>query len=204
MAILLGAPAAEAQHKAEITPFVGYLWNGSVQTVRGDVGVKSDIAYGAILDVNVRSGGQFEFSYTRQDTKLQIRELSGIRRDLTDIAVNSFQIGGLGYTQKGPAQPFVSLTLGANWYAPKDGTITDGQGGTIAIKDEWRFSFALGLGVKYFAAERVALRLQGRLGGVFLDTGGGVFCGFGGCSLGLFGAGEVFGDVSAGLAIAVG
>jgi hypothetical protein len=62
----------------------------------------------------------------------------------------------------------------------------------------------LGLGAKYFASERVGLRVQGRLYATFLDSGGGVFCGFGGCSLGLFGTGVIQGDFSGGVTIAVG
>jgi hypothetical protein len=117
--------------------------------------------------------------------------------------VNYFQIGGLGFVAQGKAHPFASFSLGATWYDPAQRTI-DVDGRTLQIGDEWRFSMILGLGAKYFPSDRVALRVQGHLYGTFLDTGGGVFCGFGGCSLGLFGAGIFQADLSGGLTIAVG
>jgi hypothetical protein len=83
LAMLVGAAPALAQHRAEITPFVGYLFGASVGTVLGDVGVAGDMSYGLILDVNVRHGGQLELSYTRQDSKLTLKQFSGIKRDLT-------------------------------------------------------------------------------------------------------------------------
>jgi hypothetical protein len=203
-ALLIAAAPAWAQHRAEITPFVGYVFGNSVSTGIGKVGIAGDMNYGVLLDVNVRPGGQIELSYARQDTKFTLDTFAGIKRDLTDVAVNYFQIGGLGYVAQGQAQPFMSFTLGATWYDPKQNTIDDGAGNTIRVDDEWRFSMILGLGAKYFASDRLGLRVQGRLYATFLDTGGGVFCGFGGCSLGLFGAGVIQGDFSGGVTIAVG
>ncbi len=203
-ALLIVTAPAWAQHRAEITPFVGYVFGNSVSTRNGKLGIASDMNYGVLLDINVRPGGQVELSYARQDTKFTYDQFGGIKRDLTDVAVNYFQIGGLGYVARGQAQPFMSFTLGATWYDPKESTIDDGEGNTIRIDDEWRFSMQLGLGAKYFASERVGLRVQGRLYATFLDSGGGVFCGFGGCSLGLFGTGVVQGDFSGGVTIAVG
>ena len=204
LALLIVAGPAWAQHRAEITPFVGYVFGSSVSTRNGKVGIAGDMNYGVLLDVNVRPGGQIELSYARQDTKFTYEQFGGIKRDLTDVAVNYFQIGGLGYMAQGQAQPFMSFTLGATWYDPKQNTIDDGEGNTIRIDDDWRFSMQLALGAKYFASERVGLRVQGRLYATFLDSGGGVFCGFGGCSLGLFGTGVVQGDFSGGVTITVG
>ncbi|MGD8868976.1 MAG: hypothetical protein PVI01_15210 [Gemmatimonadales bacterium] len=204
VALLIVTTPAAAQHRAEITPFVGYLFGNSVSTRTGKVGIASDMTYGALLDINVRPGGQVELSYGRQDTKLTLEPFTGVKRDLTDVAVNYFQIGGLGYVMQGQAQPFMSFTLGATWYDPQQSRIDDGEGGTIRVDDEWRFSMILGLGAKYFASDRVGLRIQGRLYGTFLDTGGSLFCGYGGCSLGFFGAGVLQGDFSGGVTIAVG
>lgn len=204
-ALLIVAAPAWAQHRAEITPFVGYLWGNSVDTGRGKVGIAGEMNWGVLLDINVRPGGQVELSYARQDTRITQETFgTGIKRDLTDVAVNYFQIGGLGYMAQGAAQPFMSFTLGATWYDPKQETITDDEGRVYQISDEWRFSMILGLGAKYFASERIGLRVQGRLFMTFLDSGGGVFCGFGGCSLGLFGSGVVQGDLSAGVTITAG
>lgn len=203
-ALLILTVPAWAQHRAEVTPFVGYVFGNSVNTGIGKVGIAGDMNYGVIVDVNVRPGGQLELSYARQDTRFTLEPFTGVKRDLTDVAVNYFQIGGLGYVDQGQAQPFASFTLGATWYDPKENSINDGEGRVIQINDEWRFSMILALGAKYFVGERVGLRVQGRLYATFLDSGGGVFCGFGGCSLGLFGAGVIQGDFSGGVTIGVG
>jgi opacity protein-like surface antigen len=203
MALLVVAGPLSAQHKAEITPFVGYQFGTSkISTVRGDLSTKGDMNYGAYLNVNIRPGGQLELVYSRQESELQIETVGGLKQKLTDMSIEYFHIGGLGYMQQGAAQPFGSFTLGATRYNPKESTIEVG-GTPLAVSDEWRFSIILGAGVKYFASERVGLRLQGHLSGTFLDTGGGMFCGFGGCSLGLFGTGVLQGDLSGGLVIAI-
>lgn len=204
LALLIVTGPAWAQHRAEVTPFVGYVFGNSVNTGLGKVGVAGEMNYGVLVDVNVRPGGQLELSYARQDTRFTLEPFTGVKRDLTDVAVNYFQIGGLGYIEQGQAQPFMSFTVGATWYDPKQSTIEDGEGRVIQVSDEWRFSMILGLGAKYFMAERIGLRVQGRLYATFLDSGGGVFCGFGGCSLGLFGAGVIQGDFSGGVTIAIG
>lgn len=202
-ALLILTTPAWAQHRAEVTPFVGYVFGNSVNTGIGKVGIAGDMNYGVIVDVNVRPGGQLELSYARQDTRFTLEPFTGVKRDLTDVAVNYFQIGGLGYVDQGQAQPFAAFTLGATWYDPKENSITDGDR-VIQINDEWRFSMILALGAKYFVGERIGLRVQGRLYATFLDSGGGVFCGFGGCSLGLFGTGVIQGDFSGGVTIGVG
>jgi hypothetical protein len=202
MALLVIAGPLSAQHKAEITPFVGYMFGTSkISTVRGDLSTKGNVNYGAYLNVNIRPGGQLELVYSRQETELQLKGVGGVNQKLTDMSIEYFHIGGLGFVERGPAQPFGSFTLGATRYNPKQSTIEVGET-PIAVKDEWRFSVILGAGVKYFASERIGLRLQGHLAGTFLDTGSGLWCGFGGCSLGLFGSGVLQGDLSGGVVVA--
>jgi hypothetical protein len=203
IALLVVAAPLSAQHRAEITPFVGYQFGTSkISTVAGDLSTKGEMNYGAYLNVNVRPGGQLELVYSRQESELQLKGIGGLNQKLTDMSIEYFHIGGLGYMQQGPAQPFGSFTLGATRYNPKQSTIEVEDRPPLAVSDEWRFSIILGAGVKYFASERIGLRLQGHLSGTFLDTGGGVFCGFGDCSLGLFGSGVLQGDLSGGVVVA--
>jgi opacity protein-like surface antigen len=196
LAVVLSASPAWAQTRAEITPFIGYQFGGKVELFNGDLKIGSDINYGAILDITVRPGGQVELSYTRQDTELRWRPFVG-EPETIPMNIDYWQIGGLGYIDRGPARPFFSATLGVTHFMPDGSTI-----GGRNIDDEWRFSFILGGGVKYFPSERVGLRLGAHLYSTLLDSSSGLWCGAGGCSLGLFGYGIFQGDVQAGLTVA--
>lgn len=197
LVLTLGSTPAWAQHKAEITPFIGYQFGGSIQTFNGDLKIEADMNYGATLDITLRRGSQIELGYNRQDTNLKFVPFLG-SIEKVPMSVEYFQIGGLGYVERGAAQPFAKFTLGVTHYNPDARNI-----GGRTIDDEWRFSVALGAGVKTFPSQRVGLRLEGNLLGTFLDSGGGIWCGGGGgCSLGLFGTGILQGNVQAGLAIA--
>ncbi len=194
----LAAPAA-AQQRAEITAFGGWQFGGRAYVRNGEIKLNDAFNYGAIIDIRVRHNAQVELYYSRQETKLKLDESFGVSRELTDLAVQYFHAGGLMELQRGmPAIPFVSFTLGATHYNPKEKVIDE-----RSVDDEWRFSMILGLGVKYFPGERIGLRLQGHLTSTFLDTGGSLWCGPGGCSFGLFGWGVYQGEVSAGLTLAI-
>jgi opacity protein-like surface antigen len=198
MTLVLGSSQAWAQHRAEITAFGGWQFGGRATVRQGELKLKDAGFWGVAADVNVRPGGAIELWYSRQETTLKLDENFGFSRDLTDMTVEYFQAGGLLEVQRGtPAVPFVSFTLGATHYNPKERSI-DGR----TIDDEWRFSFILGLGVKTFFSERVGARLQGHFYSTFMDTGGSLWCGGGGCSFGLFGYGIYQGDISAGLSVA--
>ena len=196
--VVLGAAPAHAQ-KVELTPFIGYQFGGKASLINGDMKVNDAMNFGGIVDFTVRPGGQVEISYTRQNTQLQWRPFSGVGEDI-DMAVDYWQIGGLGYVMKGDARPFLSFTLGATHFIPKENTINE-----RTIDDEWRFSFVLGLGAKYFPSQRVGFRFAGHLYSTFLDTNSSIWCGVPtGCSLGFFGAGIFQVDVQAGLVIGLG
>lgn len=196
MALALSSSQAWAQGagRFEITPFYGWQFGGSVALLAGDLEIKDAAAYGVILDVTMRPGTQLELSYSRQDTELQFNPFGLPRETLSDMTVEYWQIGGLGFTQRGGARPFGSFTLGATHYNPD----------AARFDDEWRFSMVLGGGVKIIPSERLGIRLQGHLLGTFLSTGSTIWCGAGGCSFGLFGSGILQGEVSAGVILALG
>ncbi len=183
----------------EITPFIGYQFAGSVPVSNGKFDLKDSEDYGLSLDIPLpmREGVQLELLYIRMDTRMEISKYSyGVvtERETFDMTVDYWQIGGLNVFQMPGSNvaPFGGLTLGASHFKPK---------GT-ARGDEWFFSATLGAGVKIYASERIGIRLQGRLLMPFQWGGGGLWCGTGGCSVGV-GTSSVFlqGDLSAGLMI---
>ena len=195
-ALTLTATPALSQQKGEIAPFVGYQFGTTIHVRNGDLKIGSDVNYGVTADMYVRRNSAVELAWFHQPTTLRFVPVVGVSESI-GLAVNYFQIGGLTEFPQGPARPFLSFSLGATYYKPESKPLNG-----LNLSDEWRFSMILGGGVKYMASPRVGLRLQGHLMGTFLDSGGGLFCGFGGCSLGFFGSGILQGDVSAGLAIA--
>ena len=185
-----------AQQRGELTGFAGYAFGGKISTSLGDVKVNDSEMFGAILGLNVRPGYQVELSWNYQPTDLELRPFVGASSSI-GLDVHYFQIGGLRQIEQGNAFPFLKFTLGATYYVPESQPL-----GGVNLDSEWRFSMTLGLGAKYFFNPRVGLRFQGDLVGTFLNTSGGMFCGFGGCSLGLFGSGVISGDVAGGVTVA--
>ena len=194
---LTSSPAWGQGRKADLTAFAGWQFGTSVNVANGKLSIDSDWNFGGILDFIVRRGGAVELYFGHQPTTLRLQRTLG-ESDEIPLSVNYFQIGGLGYLQQGVAQPFAKFLLGATYYKPGAASL-----GGISINDEWRFSLGLGLGVKAFPSERVGVRLEGNLLGTFLDTGSGVWCGFGGCSLGLFGTGVLQANINGGVTLAI-
>ncbi len=189
-----------ALNRAEITGFIGYLWGGGVDIVNGQqISTKAAADFGGILGIRIRRDAMLEFSYTRQNSELLLKNPGGSVRESTDLGIDYFQIGMLGEARqlRGPAVPFISLSFGATHYNPTASSFAG-----FSVGSEWRFSTILGGGVKALFSEHVGVRAQGRLLATFLNSGGGMWCGGGGCSLGLFGTGVLQGEVSGGLVLA--
>jgi hypothetical protein len=185
LAVMLSTSAL-AQRGGELGGYVGYQMLGS----SGDVNIIDDMNFGFQLNMPVRPGVKGELSYTRQDSYLKSDIPFDGETKLFDLSVEYFHIGALVEKPAGKATPFVLFTLGATRFAPKG----------VDLGDEWRFSIAAGLGTKIHASERFGFRLQARALMPMQFSGGGLWCGTGGCDVGL-GAGIQFFqiDASAGL-----
>jgi hypothetical protein len=167
-------PYAEWSHRFEITPFIGYQWTGARSTdvrqateVSGTVHFDSGIAWGAIVDVNLAPGVQFEALYQRYETRLTFEETrSDEREEMFDLAMDYIQGGVLGGTQYGKVFPFAKVTLGANHLSP--------QG--VERSDAWLFGATLGIGAKLYAHDRFSARLELQLPWTYLSGSSGYFC----------------------------
>jgi hypothetical protein len=190
---LLVAAKASAQdgmrtiphHKAELGVHGGYMWTFSrdvwLTNTAGEADFEDKGFWGATLDLNMGHGKQGTLLYQRQETTLTFRPAGNPRFDVADIAVEYFQIGGLGGTPKGNYFPYGMFTLGA--------TRVSASGGD----DQWRFSFVFGAGAKAYFGQRLGLRLQGQIPFTFIDGGGSVACGSFGCvtTIGGTGVGQI-------------
>jgi opacity protein-like surface antigen len=182
--LLLGSSVATAQqlygftmeqqdHKAEIGILGGYVWTTSKDFSTTDGRVNADFKssgyYGFEADINVRPGMQLVLLWTRQDTDAVLKG-TGVPSFVpgsTPLAIEYWQIGALSGMQKGTTMPYGKFTLGGTRYA------LDSPG----VSDEWQFSIILGLGVKVYPSDKIAIRLEGTLPWTY--TNGGVGLGFG-------------------------
>jgi hypothetical protein len=170
---------SQYEPKPEISLMAGYMWGGSTLTVNGELKIEDGTNYGVILDLPIaKKGITLELLYSRLDSKLNFKSRTGGTRDssLFDMSTNYIQIGGLKEVETGTnLRPFGIFALGTTIFGPKNSSFAD----------QWVLSFSLGGGLKYYLSERIGLRLDARfLFPVYL-TGGGFYCGTGGCGAGI-------------------
>jgi len=200
IALLLSALIFQtnAQKKPEIFGLAGYQLNGNVTVAQGELKFDDGFSYGFGIDVPVDRYMQAEISWSMGNSKVQLQKYYGgitppVTDDVlnTDLKLHTFQVGALVEPNKGKkVSPFGLLSLGASLFHPLD----------QKYDDEWRFSIALGMGVKVEMSDKIGLRFQGRLiipmvfegTSVYFGTGGG------GIAVGAYTA-FVQGDFSGGL-----
>jgi hypothetical protein len=185
-------PETAGAQNIEISPFGGYFFAGKLVLREGDLNVKNAANYGVTIDYEVRRDIQIELMFNRTDTRLVLKQYpSGVNKDLFDISENYFHIGGIYRVREmEKGYLFTSLSLGAVLFSPDIDSYVLDDGERVAVSDEWRFSFALGAGIKHFFSDKVGIRTQIRLLMPVYFAGGGLYFGTGGSGLSL-GAGTV-------------
>ena len=194
LASLAGSAAAQIDG-VMITPYMAYQWGGTAKGWDGEAKLNDAGSWGFVIDVPVHHREAFvELSYSRQVTELMYREYgTGIpAEEIFDLSVEYYQIGGLYTVPKDGPKPFGTITIGATRFAPQNSI----------YGSEWMFSAALGLGVIVPVGEKLGIRVHTRLLLPFLYTGGGLWCGSGGCSVGISGGSSIpQGDVAVGIVL---
>jgi hypothetical protein len=194
--------ASKAQ--VELTPFGGYMFNGKVRFVQGDLKFSDEFDYGLILGIPIRHGVTAELSYTHSESKASWvpSNYYAVEFPPADfrVNINYFQIGAIKDMEIDEGfYGFGGLSLGAAYY----NTTTSG------ISDLWRFALGLQAGLKYFFTDAIGLRLQGRMLLPIYAGGLGAYCGIGGggssCGVSVSGTALVIqGDLSLGLVFKLG
>jgi hypothetical protein len=194
-------PIFSQDHKVELTPFGGYMLGGSVKFYEGKFKIDDNACYGGMLAVQVSSGDYIELSYTGMNSQGEWRPYSDYSFDhpdtVVDMAVNHFQIGSVNelHLDNEAVRPYGTLTLGTTWLNVQEEN----------SNDEWLFSVAAGLGLKYFFNERIGIRLQARLILPVVYNGGGFYIGSGGSGMYVSSTAPIVqGDFTGGLIIALG
>jgi opacity protein-like surface antigen len=180
-----------AQKNIEIFGLAGYQINGDVTVARGELKFDDGMSYGLGIDIPVDRYMMAEISWSMASSNVSLDEYLGANTPISDLYIHTFQAGALIEPKKGKkVSPFGLLSLGATLFTPTDGK----------YEDEWRFSIALGGGVKVDLSDKVGLRFQGRLMIPMVFEGTSVYFGTGGAGVAV-GAYTAFveGDFSGGI-----
>jgi hypothetical protein len=164
--------------QAELFGFGGYMVANDVSVTEGELNVYSNPNYGAAISFEVDRGLQAELLWIGQQTTMDLKRYNGLTEPLFDIGINYFQAGAIYEFKQNSQQkafPFTSFSLGATLFSP-DSSI---------YGDEWRFSITFGGGGKFYLSDNVGLRLQARLLLPLNFSSAGMWCGSGGCSVGV-------------------
>lgn len=188
-----------AQRSFEIAPFAGYMFGGGVKYYEGKLKLDDGMNYGISILTPLHSLVDIEFNYTRMDSKASFSPYFGfpLQYRETNLATNYFQIGGVSkfYSQNTQLTPFGSVSIGATWFSPSDGS----------FRDVWRFSATVGLGAKYMFSERFGIMIRGRLLMPMYFGGIGMYFGTGGSGVSVNSVvAPLQGDFNGGLIIKVG
>ena len=182
-----GQKAGRVSAPVELSVTYGTMWGGNIQLRNGKVRTATGPSYGVALDIPVHPAMALEVSYTRQDGAMDY-DTRYSKDKLTDMSVNYWQIGAIKGLLDGKVRPWISTSLGATYYSPSsDSVIIDGE--EYRAESTTKLSFVLGLGIKsYFGkAEKIGLRASIKVLPTLYNTGGGLWIGGGGASLGVTG-----------------
>lgn len=169
---------SEALAQTEIFGFGGYMTYSSVAVREGDLKFDDGPNYGFGLDVAIQRGVFVELNYTHNQTSVRLQRFNGPNEQLFDMNTHYFQIGAQYEFRRSPKQkafPYTLATLGATLFDAKD----------PSLSDEWRFSVAFGGGGKFYLSNKIGIRLQARMLLPMTFSGGGMWCGSGGCGAGV-------------------
>ena len=172
LAILLlfstsGAMGETALTGVEISPFVGYMVGGTIETEedngsQDDAEIRGSGDYGLFLDFVLNHRGSVGVMYSRQNTDLDSDPVAGSGD--TPMRVEYFHVEGFYQWLRGASRPYVVASAGVTRLAP------------AGFDADSRLSLSIGGGVKYFPAEHFGFRLEGRYYGSLLAEDDEEFC----------------------------
>ncbi len=178
----------------ELIGMYGYQFGGSFNAYKGKLTINDSDNMMFAINIPMKYGMMVELSYGRQNTYLKFKEYgTNITENISDLAIEYYQIGGIKGIKKGNLVPFGQFSLGATRFHPTASNYTD----------QWTFSITLGLGAKIHINERFGLRLQANMLIPMRFSGVGFWFGSGGGSAGITADGILQGNIMGGLFIKI-
>jgi hypothetical protein len=154
--------------RTEVTPFVGLSAGGEFRDriSSTELEIRPSAAFGLMLDFPWEGTSQLEIYLSRQATR--VRPEDGVAVSPTfDLSVEYYHIGGTVMLDKvRKLDTYLVATVGA--------TRLDPEGGEL--DPEIRPSVSLGLGAKQPLADRLLLRMEGRVFVTAMDSDSRIFC----------------------------
>lgn len=193
--VLTVGASASAQLEAAFS--YGYRFGGNlpvwVDNSYGELRVNASDAFTG--DVRYRLGETtLKASYTRQSSSVDLVG-SGFfdRETLFDANIEYITVGGCrGASANTGFNPFTCMELGVGILTPQDANLLG----------EIKLSAKLSGGFNYFFTERVGLRMSLGILSPLQFGSAGVFCGGGGCDIGVGGSSQIVqGDLSGGIVV---
>ncbi len=167
MLVAIGPASVAAQVQAELGPFGGYRFGGSLSdgaNTSHDIG--SAVSYGAVVDLDLRRDLGVEILWSHQGSELPLEDV--LEPGPFTVSVDHWMVGPWKAFGRPAARlrPFASFLLGLSQFSTD---IAEGE-------SRARFALGNGVGVKFFPQPRVGLRLEGRGFFTFTDGGTNLFC----------------------------
>ena len=171
----------------EITPLIGWRTSNSLEDVNTGATIDLDEtrSYGVILSMKKSSDTNYDFLFSRQNTKLQSTSIT------ESLRIDYYQLGGTVFYDYDKLHPFVTGGLGATHISPANDDFSS----------ETKFSLSVGGGLKVPLTQNMGLRLEARGYGTVVSSGGTILCS-GGCVAKFTGSLFMQFEASAGLSIA--
>ncbi|HKV06089.1 MAG TPA: outer membrane beta-barrel protein [Candidatus Acidoferrales bacterium] len=178
--LTLGTSAANAQGSSdrrtfELTPFGGSRFGGLIDFNSGPsdfFAIRSTWDYGAWLDVDLVPHAQAEFMWNHQPTVLSAHDpATGTLSRVGQANLDMYQWGIL-YSflrPESPVQPYFAGGLGFTHFNAHSGSMD-------FLPFANRFSYNMGLGVKYFPTRHLGLRLDARYSPTRTTSSNALFC----------------------------
>ena len=175
------SPLALAQdYVMEVTPFFGYTFSNGIDFIpppsprrhrRQDLS-QERLCLGIQADVLASETFALGFLYSDQSSKLELREVSGQKTEVTDMKVRNYHgmfTFNLG-DEDAPAKPYIFIGLGATQYSPDD---ISGN----SVESNTRFSTTWGGGMKMYMSEHIGVRFGARWTPTYINTDpSGIWC----------------------------
>jgi len=152
---------------AEITPYLGYRMGGSIDTddPAGSYDLADASGFGLIVNFMPRKNTRVELLYARQDTDAVFDGVT-VNDGTIDLELHSLELGGTYDFDGDTVQPYLAATIGG----------THVRASSSGNASDTFLSGSIGLGVRFFPAARLGLRVEARARGVLIASDTNLFC----------------------------
>ena len=189
MMLALPVTAVAAKDNA-LTVYAGYRGGGSFTDADTgqSLGLDASGAGSLALDIGLDTSRQLEFFVSYQRTHLSLDGPSAAGGDRLAMNIVYLHVGGTNFFDGEIGRgPYVVGGIGATLFDPEAG-----------YSNEVRASMNLGVGYQWLLGNTLALRVEARGYGTFVNSSGGMFCS-GGCVVSIKGDAITQGEVMLGL-----